>query len=200
MKKLLALIVVPVVALSLFSGLAYAAPSTGAEQIIELAIPNYDSELYSLSLVPSDVESGSGIEADPYVVRHSNLNTMVSLTGAGTVTIKDNNGNILATYTKLTNGPEDIEIPINLPSGVGIYQITAIFSSLDNSENIFGTSTIFVDWRAFPVGPEIPDTGYFYIGSQAIAVSAAVFDLTILLVLIGIFVLFYRRHRVIEQK
>jgi hypothetical protein len=200
MKKLLALIVVPVVAAALIPGLALAAPGTGSEQIIELAIPVYGSELFSVSLPSSDVESGSGIEADPYIVRSSSLNVLVSLTGSGTITIKDNNGNILGTYTKVTNGPENIQIPVNLQNGVGIYQVTVIFASLDNPGNIFGNQTIFIDWRAFPIGPETPDTGYFYIGAQAIAVSAAVFDVTVLLLLTGISIFLCQRRKIAGQK
>lgn len=194
MRRILTIVAI-LAAVTLFvPGSSYAV-STESEQVVELTIPTYGSELYSISLLPPGAESGSGTVIDPYIIKSSDVEVGVSLTGTGIITVKDDIGNVLATYTKLSNGPEDIMIPISLVNGIGTYQITATFTALDNPGEVFGAASIFVNWQALPFGIEIPNTGYFYIGSRAIAVSAVAFDLAILFVLTIITILAYRHYQ-----
>ena len=146
--------------------------SSGAE-LVQIVVP----EAHRLIDFSADNLPGSGTEGDLYVTYNAGFDISVKLFGEGRLTIRDQNGNVLATYDKTTVGLETITLPVELLDGIGDYILTAEFSNpLDDSE-VYGVVTIRVRWEAV-VGPvlsaplDVPSTGYYYFVGYAVAQSS----------------------------
>jgi hypothetical protein len=102
-----------------------------------------------------------------YETNNSNVAVHITASGAGTITIKDQNGNVLWQYEKTTNDEEDFYPEVTLPNGVGDYTLTAtITNGLGQSDS----KTIIVTYS--PTIPAPPNTGYYYFSGYAVSVTS----------------------------
>ena len=117
---------------------------------------------------------GIGTVSDPYIADNATFDVDVKLFGTGHLVIRDESGNVLATYDKYTHGNETVTLPVTLVDGVGDYVLTAEFSNLADHSEVYGTLNIHVHWKP-AVGPDLPDvpsTGYYYFAGFAVARSS----------------------------
>jgi hypothetical protein len=96
---------------------------------------------------------------------NSHIKVAFDVKGSGTMTITDQNGNVLWTGTRTETAVGHYEVELNLP-GVGDYQLTLTHENL--ALVLSDTANISIVYE--PVLPGLPDTGagYVYIGGYAV--------------------------------
>lgn len=177
---------------ALACGALYTAPAVSAvassswDQTIRISVPLRDT-LIDFTMV--DATNGDGSETNPYQTYTSSISLSVTIAGAGEIVVTDTAGNVIYTYTKTSSGTQTLTFTTNLTNGVGLYELTATFTDLDNPSNIYGSKSIFISYLATPIipiipAPSAPDTGIVYIGDKAFLVR----DFGIIIVGVGIIV------------
>jgi len=122
-----------------------------------------------VKFAPNPPLAGSGTEEDPFMAYNANVSLLMGLSGAGVITIEDQNGNVLLTHTKSTTAYEEVTRTVTLPAGVGLYELTIFFDGII----MHGPSVVlpmFINYEELPIGP--PDTGlgmgHLYVGGYAV--------------------------------
>jgi hypothetical protein len=207
-NKLLSGLVVGVALLPL----AYAVPvgatevssgngSTSWNQKVEVSVAAHEQ---TVNFVATGL-NGDGTSSNHYITYNAANTVQLQAAGVGLVVITDQDGNVLYTFNKTDSALATLAADINLPSGVGLYELTAYIidptadpndlADPSNTITVYDSKSIFMDYRATPITPFPPDTtdpgtpgvpstgSYLYIGGYAIATSSILFYLAVITVL-----------------
>jgi hypothetical protein len=134
---------------------------------------------------PVPMLPGAGTAGDPYILKSNTVNVGVGVNGVGLVTIIDENGDVLFSYYKSTEGYEELPAQLTLPDG--LHRLTAQLDGDDIKWD--GTGAVFY----IKIGDDgsdidVPTTGWF---GRKDNISGAVRSGVISVVLIvGLFILF----------
>jgi len=109
-------------------------------------------------------------------------------TGAGLVTITDQNGHVLYQYNKVSSDLETITTPVTIIGGAGDYKLT-----LSITNDSLGTASDFINVTYRPVGPGTPNTGFIKIGNQEYSVIS-VSALGVILVVLTIVAIIFKKR------
>ena len=167
--------------------------AAGSELIQVTVLPRHSIITFSTKDLP-----GSGTNDDPYITDNAGFDVDVELFGEGHLVIRDQDGNILATYDKLSGGNETVTLHIDLPGGVGDYVLTAEFSNLSDHSDIYGTAAIHVRWKPI-IGPDVPSTGYYYFAGYAVA-QMSFWGITLIFSFAVCFVIFLLRMHSLRHR
>jgi len=160
--------------------------------------------------VPVQHLPGSGTLADPYVTYNSHVPVLVGVSGMGLVTVRDQFGDVLWSFDKVTPGFTEFEVPIDLLHGLGLYSLSVFLDGIEAlGPNV--ESPMWIDYRALPVPPkppkppvepDVPDTGsYLYIGGYAVQTyGATLAGVAVAALVFGIFVIIALKRRKQEEK
>lgn len=186
---------------SVFAVLALAQPASAEElssgststswsQTVQLTTPKINA-VVSVDM-PSAL-SGTGTAVDPFITRNQNITLDIKMIGEGHMVLTDREGNVIATYDKLTAPEEIIQINTVLIS-IGDHNFTATYYDLNDPDHIYNLVQIFVRYESLnlppfaPPLPQVPNTGGFpvlYIQGYAIPTLSLIFWLAVLIILAG---------------
>jgi hypothetical protein len=133
---------------------------------------------------------GSGTASDPFVVKNTKVDVKVGVNGVGLITIEDEDGNVLFTYNKTTEGYEEILAHVELQDEIGDHYLIA---KLDGDDIKFNGSRAILYFRLEEVGDwiDVPSTGYFRVFGYMVDASGAVASgLMSAILFVGLFILF----------
>lgn len=155
----------------------FAEASSSWDQTIELSVPLRDK---LVDFILNGSVSGDGSAANPYQTYTSDISLSITVAGAGEVVVTDAARNVIYTYTKTSSGTETFTFTNVLSNGVGSYELTATFTDLSDSNNIYDSKSIFLSYLTTPIilNPASPSTGVMYLGNRAFLVQ----DLSIIAV------------------
>ena len=135
---------------------------------------------------PSQSLPGAGTPGDPYVVEGNKVELTVGVNGVGTITIVDENGNVLFTYVKTTEGYEDIAVHLTLTDGE--HRLTAL---LDGNEIKFDGTPAVQYFLVQGFWIDVPGTGSFRLfGTEIDAKGAVKTGFVTMTVFLGLFLVF----------
>jgi len=135
---------------------------------------------------PSQSLLGAGTQGNPFVVEGNKTELTVGVNGVGTITITDENGNVLFTYVKTTEGYEEIAVHLTLPDGE--HRLTA---QLDGDDIKFDGTAAVLYFLVQGSWIDVPGTGSFRLfGTEIDAKGAVKTGLLSAAVFVGLFLVF----------
>ena len=160
-----------VVAGALIAGVAAlperAATATSATQEINVTVAQ--------TPVAIAIDSPAANADGGFSTKNSDFEMTLTVSGTGTIVIRDQNGEILWTFVKTTNGSETLTAPISLVGNPGEYVLTATMTSAgDPSETAVATLKVVYEATNLVPSPLPPNTGYVRVFGRAVSVNQIV--------------------------
>jgi hypothetical protein len=151
---------------------------------------------------PSPSLSGGGTDIDPFVDNNTTVDMLVGVNGQGHVTIEDETGATLAEFDKTASDPTDRLVTINFKT-VGSHKLIVKIDGFENAANGLPTELFFLIGKLPPLVPDIklpwmpnvPNTGYIYIGGYAVQVYSLIISGAVFAVIAGILLAAHRRRQ-----
>ncbi|MCL2094590.1 hypothetical protein FWH13_00500 [Candidatus Saccharibacteria bacterium] len=146
---------------------------SGLDQTIEIVNPAHggspDERIISFAMQGS--KGGDGSIIAPYISYVNSVELSLTAAGIGQITVTDDLGHAVYSFAKTTADPEDLTFTMPLDRGVGLYEVTAVFSSLDDPQIVYGINRIYINFSPTTIIPEppsnAPGTGMLYVGDRA---------------------------------
>ena len=137
--------------------------ATGAAQNVNVTI---ESDSVDIMIDSPKTESDGAFHTE-----NSNFDVTVIANGAGLITIKDQNGNVLWSYNKTTNGMEKLSANITLSGNAGEYILTASITSANNSSEIAIAKLRVIYEETTVISPIFPPSTGVYLNAFGRSVS-----------------------------
>jgi hypothetical protein len=151
-----------------------AAHAVGSTQIVEVVVP--ERSLAIEFATPND----------NYHTKNATFTVGLTARGVGTITITDQNGNVLWAHEKITDAEETLTAQITLRGDPGDYVLSATIAHGDETAN--SALRVIYEATEIPTLPIFPNTGaYIRIANRAVPLNQ-ILSLAVCLLAVGLVV------------
>ena len=155
---------------------------------------------------PDPMLPGSGKKDNPYISNSTQVSIAFKASGKGKITIEDEKGNILYTFNQTDPNTSEQIAKITF-STVGSHKLIIKIDGAEVCANGVETVLYFKIGKLQPIVPDItlpwmpnvPNTGYIYIGGYAVQIYSLILSGLIFAIIAGLLLMVYRKRKARNQ-